>query len=227
MTADSGPDADSGVPKITDFGLAKQLGATTRRPRDAGRSLGTPSYMAPEQAGGQTQTSGPAADVYALGAILYETAHRPAAVPGPRRRATRCCRCVDDEPVPPRALQPAGAARPGDDLPEVPGEGAAPALRQRPGPGRRPAPLSGRPIQARPVSAGKWRYQAGAMASGVGAAHRGQRGGCNCPGHRVSATSTHQHQSGNRQGEFADGQQSATTSDRRNRGKPDGGAAGH
>jgi hypothetical protein len=61
---------DKGVPKITDFGLAKKLdGETALTP--SGAVLGTPSYMAPEQAGNSKQV-GPAADVYALGAILYE-----------------------------------------------------------------------------------------------------------------------------------------------------------
>jgi WD40 repeat protein len=59
------------TPRITDFGLAKKIddpGAHTR----TGSILGTPSYMAPEQASGRTREVGPAADVYALGAILYE-----------------------------------------------------------------------------------------------------------------------------------------------------------
>jgi serine/threonine-protein kinase len=60
-----------GVPKITDFGIAKlqdQDGEQTR----TGVILGTPGYIAPEQAGGHSKAVGPAADVYALGAILYE-----------------------------------------------------------------------------------------------------------------------------------------------------------
>jgi WD40 repeat protein/tRNA A-37 threonylcarbamoyl transferase component Bud32 len=59
-----------GTPKITDFGLAKNMEADG--PSADGAVMGTPSYMAPEQAGGQARTAGPAADVYALGAILYE-----------------------------------------------------------------------------------------------------------------------------------------------------------
>jgi WD40 repeat protein len=60
-----------GVPKITDFGLAKQLDGDLGQTR-SGALLGTPPYMAPEQAEGKTRKIGPATDVYALGAILYE-----------------------------------------------------------------------------------------------------------------------------------------------------------
>src|SRR5207302_1746485 len=60
-----------GTPKITDFGLAKQLNSTASRTQ-SGAILGTPAYMAPEQAAGKRRSIGPATDVYALGAILYE-----------------------------------------------------------------------------------------------------------------------------------------------------------
>jgi WD40 repeat protein len=60
-----------GVPKITDFGLAKQLDADARQTQ-TGTILGSPCYMAPEQALGKVREVGPATDVYALGAILYE-----------------------------------------------------------------------------------------------------------------------------------------------------------
>src|SRR5262249_47787748 len=59
----------AGEPKITDFGRAKHLDSLHGQ-TESGAVLGTPSYMAPEQAGGKTKTVGPAADVYALGAIL-------------------------------------------------------------------------------------------------------------------------------------------------------------
>src|SRR5581483_8315964 len=62
MTAD-------GVPKVADFGLAKRLDAEQGLTR-SGALLGTPSYMAPEQAAGAAV--GPSADVYALGVILYQ-----------------------------------------------------------------------------------------------------------------------------------------------------------
>ena len=60
-----------GIPKVADFGLAKCLD----RNRDgtaSGAVMGTPYYMAPEQASGESKRMGPATDVYALGVILYE-----------------------------------------------------------------------------------------------------------------------------------------------------------
>ncbi len=96
--------AADGTPKITDFGLARKTdedGGQTR----TGAVMGTPSYMAPEQARG-VKDVGPAADVYALGAILYEClTGRP-----PFRAATSLetmQQVAADEPVPPRRLNPA------------------------------------------------------------------------------------------------------------------------
>jgi hypothetical protein len=60
-----------GLPKIADFGLAKLLDEASDLTR-IGAVLGTPSYMAPEQAAGHSAVVGRATDVYALGAILYE-----------------------------------------------------------------------------------------------------------------------------------------------------------
>src|SRR5262249_44550903 len=57
-------------PKVADFGLARQVGQGSGTA--SGVVLGTPAYMAPEQAAGKTRQIGPAADVHALGAILYE-----------------------------------------------------------------------------------------------------------------------------------------------------------
>jgi hypothetical protein len=63
--------AADGTPKVTDFGLAKQTDDSSVRTR-TGAILGTPCYMAPEQADGRIRDVGPATDVYALGAMLYE-----------------------------------------------------------------------------------------------------------------------------------------------------------
>ena len=63
--------ANTFTPKITDFGLAKQMNVDSGQTK-TGAVLGTPSYMAPEQAEGQIHQIGPATDVYALGAIFYE-----------------------------------------------------------------------------------------------------------------------------------------------------------
>jgi serine/threonine protein kinase len=62
---------ESRCPKITDFGLARQLGQAARQTQ-SGQAIGTPSYMAPEQAAGKTQEVGKLSDVYGLGTILYE-----------------------------------------------------------------------------------------------------------------------------------------------------------
>src|SRR5262249_9441562 len=61
-----------GTPRITDFGLAKRLDAEGRDVSQSGAVMGTPAYMAPEQAAGKVRDTGPAADVYALGVLLYE-----------------------------------------------------------------------------------------------------------------------------------------------------------
>ena len=60
----------NGVPKIADFGLAKQMEYSLHTV--SGAILGTPQYMAPEQAAGDSRRVGPPSDVYALGVILFE-----------------------------------------------------------------------------------------------------------------------------------------------------------
>ncbi|HEY7310978.1 MAG TPA: tetratricopeptide repeat protein [Gemmataceae bacterium] len=88
--------------KVADFGLAKQLDEEVRLSRD-GDLLGTPSYMAPEQAGGHGQEVGPRTDVYALGVILYEllTGRAPFLARSAEETLKQVC---DQEAVPPRRL---------------------------------------------------------------------------------------------------------------------------
>lgn len=93
-----------GEPHVADFGLAKMLA------RESGFTftesiLGSPNYMAPEQASGQTAQVTVAADVYGLGAILYEllTGQPPFKAATPIETIRKVC---DDQPVPPRKLNP-------------------------------------------------------------------------------------------------------------------------
>ena len=105
-----GSDSDFGFgisdlePKITDFGLAKRVDVNTGQ-TGSGAILGTPSYMAPEQASGKSKEAGPPADVYALGAILYEClTGRP-----PFNAATALdtlLQVLERDPVPLRLLNP-------------------------------------------------------------------------------------------------------------------------
>jgi hypothetical protein len=95
---------DDGVPKISDFGLARRLDGGEALTW-TGTTLGTPSYMAPEQARGTAGRVGPSADVYGLGAILYElVTGRP-----PFRGQTvleTIRQVLEEEPVSPRRLNP-------------------------------------------------------------------------------------------------------------------------
>ncbi len=92
------------IPKISDFGLAKRLESPTGQTL-SGAILGTPAYMAPEQAGGKTNEMTPAVDTYAIGVMLYEmlTGSPPfrGATPLDTLEQVRNC-----EPVPPRRLTP-------------------------------------------------------------------------------------------------------------------------
>ena len=92
-----------GVLKVTDFGLAKRVERGSELTH-TGAVLGTPSYMAPEQARGRVHEIGPAADIYSLGAILYEMlTGRP---PFKGTTVVETIRQVaEEEPVSPSRLQ--------------------------------------------------------------------------------------------------------------------------
>ena len=142
-----------GVPKVSDFGLAKLMDSDSARTR-SGQLMGTPCYMAPEQAEGHSDRAGPPADVHAIGAILYQAlSGRPPFMGDSALETMKLVACA--EPVPPTRLRP-GVPR---DLETI----CLKALEKEPS--RRYATaaamaddlqrwLDGRSIAARPVGAG-------------------------------------------------------------------------
>jgi serine/threonine protein kinase len=92
------------VPHITDFGLAKDR-TDRRKLTQTGIALGTPCYMAPEQAAHAEGAIGPATDIYALGSILYEmlVGRPPFDADTPIETMVRLLR---DEPLSPATLRP-------------------------------------------------------------------------------------------------------------------------
>jgi WD40 repeat protein/tRNA A-37 threonylcarbamoyl transferase component Bud32 len=92
-----------GTPRLTDFGLARRVQTAQKGLTATGAILGTPSYMAPEQAEGKGGQVGPPADIYSLGAILYECLTGRPPFQGPTPLET-LAQVVSDEPVPPTRL---------------------------------------------------------------------------------------------------------------------------
>ena len=115
-----------GHPHVTDFGLAKRVEGDVEMTA-SGAILGTPAYMSPEQANGRRGSITTATDVYGLGAILYALLTGKAPFGGDsvmrdaRRRADPPARAAEE-------VQRQRPARPGDDLPEMPGEGPSTAV---------------------------------------------------------------------------------------------------
>ena len=114
-----------GSPKIGDFGLAKLLESDSGQTL-SGQILGSPSYIAPEQAEGRSKQVGPAADIYALGAVLYQSLTcRPPFLGETPIETLKLV--VSTEVVRPRQLRP-GIPRPRDDLSQMPRERRPQAL---------------------------------------------------------------------------------------------------
>jgi serine/threonine protein kinase len=94
-----------GCPKINDFGLVKHLQNSSDEATPSGAIMGTPSYMAPEQADGLPEQIGPATDVYALGAILYKLLAGPPPFQGTSHFNT-IVQVLHERPKPLRELRP-------------------------------------------------------------------------------------------------------------------------
>jgi len=147
----SHPVPDELTLKISDFGLARPLGGDSQL-TSTGNILGTPAYMAPEQAGGKQERVDPASDIFSLGVVLYEfLIGRP---PLLADNAVQTLRLITEvEPIPPRMVQP-GIPR---DLDTI----CMKCMRKEPGERYATAGdlacdlerfLAGRPIVARPIS---------------------------------------------------------------------------
>ena len=98
--------ASDGTLKITDFGLAKRIDIEDSGLTRTGAVMGTPAYMAPEQARGATKEVGPAADIYALGAILYELLTGRHPFSGATLMET-LQQVLTADPIPPSIISPA------------------------------------------------------------------------------------------------------------------------
>ena len=91
------------VPRICDFGLAKLLDQESHE-TCSGVPIGSPTYMAPEQAAGRLRDHGPGTDVYALGVILYELLTGKPPLRGETDLETLRL-VLDQDPPPPRGLR--------------------------------------------------------------------------------------------------------------------------
>ena len=109
-----------GEPHLTDFGLARLVESESTVTRTL-EVLGTPSYMAPEQAVGNNEAVSSVTDVYGLGAVLYQLlTGQPPFAGGATYETIKLL--LDTEPRPPRVVNPKDRSRSLNDLPQVPRE---------------------------------------------------------------------------------------------------------
>ena len=97
-------DAETRQPILMDFGLAREASQDSIQITQVGHVVGTPAYMAPEQASGERERIGPHTDVYALGAILYDLLCDHPPFTGSVSEVLR--RVQTEDPVPPRRSRP-------------------------------------------------------------------------------------------------------------------------
>ena len=167
---------DDETPKIVDFGLAKTLEADSNLTQ-SGVFVGTPSYAAPEQVEGLTEDGRPGRRHLRAGGDLLSDADRPPPLPGgdgPPDAGT------GQDGRPGAAVAAAAGPVPGcgDDLPEVPAEGPAAALRRCRGAGRGSGPFLDRAGDPGPADRGRGaRAEVDPAPAGGGPAVRGGGGG--------------------------------------------------
>ena len=132
---------EDGNPRVGDFGLARPIEGGHSAVR-SGLLVGTPMYMAPEQAKRRPALT-TAVDIYGLGAVLYELiAGRPPFAADSLLQTL--VEVTQSPPRPPPPARPEGRHRPRDHLPEMPGEGTGGAVRLGGGARRRPGSLAPR-----------------------------------------------------------------------------------
>lgn len=154
----------NGIPRITDFGLAKHVRSEDESDMptmtETGQILGTAGYMSPEQAAGKSQLVGPSADIYSLGAVLYALLTRRAPFVGETPSQT-ILQVLQNEPLSPRKID-SGVPR---DLETISLKCLEKEPHKRYGTAHLLADdlrlfLEGKPVKARPVSSLErgWRW---------------------------------------------------------------------
>ena len=154
----------AGRPHLMDFGLARRQEGDEKLTQD-GAVMGTPAYMAPEQAAGEGTEAGPASDQYSLGVLLYELLTGEVPFAGPVDMVLY--HAAHTEPRLPRACA-RRADGPANDLPQGDGEAPGGPLRRLPGAGGRRCAAGRRASRSRAAGRG-W---SSALPAGAGASRR-------------------------------------------------------